>query len=59
MKNSNTFSILFWLKLANAKNGKAPPYVQKTVKVSHHQRIKVSIAIIIATPFIAWPEMIF
>ncbi|SFZ93349.1 Site-specific recombinase XerD [Flaviramulus basaltis] len=31
MKNTNTFSILFWLKLANAKNGKAPLYARITV----------------------------
>ena len=31
MKNSHTFSILFWLKLANAKNGKAPLYARITV----------------------------
>ena len=31
MKNSNTFSILFWLKQANAKNGKAPLYARITV----------------------------
>lgn len=31
MKNSNTFSVLFWLKLANAKNGKAPLYARITV----------------------------
>lgn len=31
MKTSNTFSILFWLKLANAKNGKAPLYARITV----------------------------
>ena len=31
MKNTHTFSILFWLKLANAKNGKAPIYARITV----------------------------
>ena len=31
MKNTHTFSILFWLKLANAKNGKAPLYARITV----------------------------
>ncbi len=31
MKNTNTFSVLFWLKLANAKNGKAPLYARITV----------------------------
>lgn len=31
MKNANTFSILFWLKHANAKNGKAPLYARITV----------------------------
>lgn len=31
MKNANTFSILFWLKLANAKNRKAPLYARITV----------------------------
>lgn len=31
MKTTNTFSILFWLKLANAKNGKATLYVWITV----------------------------
>ncbi len=31
MKNTNTFSILFWLKQANAKNGKAPLYARITV----------------------------
>lgn len=31
MKNTNTFSILFWLKLANAKNRKAPLYARITV----------------------------
>jgi len=31
MKNVNTFSILFWLKLANAKNSKAPLYARITV----------------------------
>jgi site-specific recombinase XerD len=31
MKNSNTFSILFWLKLANTKNRKAPLYARITI----------------------------
>jgi len=31
MKNVHTFSILFWLKLANTKNGKAPLYARITV----------------------------
>ncbi len=31
MKNAHTFSILFWLKLANTKNGKAPLYARITV----------------------------
>lgn len=31
MKTSNTFSILFWLKLSMAQNGKAPLYVRITV----------------------------
>ena len=31
MKTSHTFSILFWLKLASAKNGKAPLYARITV----------------------------
>ncbi len=31
MKTLNTFSILFWLKLASAKNGKAPLYARITV----------------------------
>ncbi len=31
MKNSNTFNILFWLKLANVKNRKAPLYARITV----------------------------
>jgi len=31
MKNTHTFSILFWLKLASAKNGKAPLYARITV----------------------------
>ena len=31
MKTSSTFSILFWLKHANAKNGKAPLYARITV----------------------------
>jgi len=31
MKTSNTFSVLFWLKHANAKNGKAPLYARITV----------------------------
>ncbi|WP_111310040.1 site-specific integrase [Confluentibacter sediminis] len=31
MTHSNTFSILFWLKLASAKNGKAPLYARITV----------------------------
>lgn len=31
MKNLNTFSVLFWLKHANAKNGKAPLYARITV----------------------------
>ncbi|WP_345004376.1 site-specific integrase [Snuella lapsa] len=31
MEISNTFSVLFWLKLASAKNGKAPLYVRITV----------------------------
>lgn len=31
MKTTNTFSILFWLKHANAKNGKAPLYARITV----------------------------
>lgn len=31
MKTSNTFSVLFWLKQANAKNGKASLYARITV----------------------------
>jgi site-specific recombinase XerD len=31
MKTLNTFSILFWLKLASAKNGEAPLYARITV----------------------------
>jgi len=31
MKNTSTFSVLFWLKQANAKNGKAPLYARITV----------------------------
>ncbi|GGG49553.1 site-specific integrase [Bizionia arctica] len=31
MKTSTTFSILFWLKLSKAKNGKAPLYARITV----------------------------
>lgn len=31
MKNTNTFSILFWLKQATAKNGQAPLYARITV----------------------------
>ncbi len=31
MKNSHSFSILFWLKLAAVKNGKAPLYARVTV----------------------------
>ena len=31
MTRSNTFSVLFWLKLANAKNRKAPLYARITV----------------------------
>jgi len=31
MKTSNTFSILFWLKLATAKNGKASLYARITI----------------------------
>ncbi|WP_317129344.1 site-specific integrase [Flavivirga rizhaonensis] len=31
MKNANTFSILFWLKLAKTKNGKAPLYARISV----------------------------
>ena len=40
MKTSNTFSILFWLKLANAKNGKAPLYVRITV---NGKRVELSL----------------
>ncbi len=31
MKTPNTFSVLFWLKLASTKNGKAPLYARITV----------------------------
>jgi integrase/recombinase XerD len=31
MKNSNTFSILFWLRLSNPKNRKAPLYARISV----------------------------
>jgi len=47
MKNAYTFSILFWLKLANAKNGKAPLYARITVngkraELSLKQKITIS-----------------
>lgn len=47
MKNAHTFSILFWLKLANAKNGKAPLYARITVngkraELSLKQKITIS-----------------
>lgn len=47
MKTSNTFSILFWLKLANAKNGKAPLYARITVngkraEISLKRKISIS-----------------
>lgn len=47
MKTLNTFSILFWLKLANAKNGKAPLYARITVngkraELSLKQKILIS-----------------
>ena len=47
MKTLNTFSILFWLKLANAKNGEAPLYARITVngkraELSLKQKIVIS-----------------
>ena len=47
MKTLNTFSILFWLKLASAKNGKAPLYARITVngkraELSLKQKILIS-----------------
>ena len=47
MKNSNTFSILFWLKLANTKNRKAPLYARITIngkraELSLKQKIAIS-----------------
>ena len=47
MKNAHTFGILFWLKLANAKNGKAPLYARITVngkraELSLKQKITIS-----------------
>ncbi len=47
MKTLNTFSILFWLKLANAKNGIAPLYARITVngkraELSLKQKILIS-----------------
>lgn len=40
MKTPHTFSILFWLKLSNAKNGKAPLYARITV---NGKRAKLSL----------------
>jgi site-specific recombinase XerD len=47
MKNSNTFSILFWLKLSNAKNSKAPLYARisvngKRAELSLKRKISIS-----------------
>ncbi len=47
MKTLNTFSILFWLKLASANNGKAPLYARITVngkraELSLKQKIVIS-----------------
>jgi site-specific recombinase XerD len=46
MKTSTTFSILFWLKLSKAKNGKAPLYARITVngkraEISLKRKIKI------------------
>lgn len=47
MKTSNTFSVLFWLKLASAKNGGAPLYARITVngkraELSLKQKLQIS-----------------
>ena len=47
MKTSITFSMLFWLKLSNAKNGKAPMYARitvngKRVEISLNRKVEVS-----------------
>ncbi|MCB0753111.1 MAG: site-specific integrase, partial [Ignavibacteriae bacterium] len=46
MKTSTTFSILFWLKLSKAKNGKAPLYARitvngKRVEISLKRKVKI------------------
>lgn len=47
MKTSNTYSVLFWLKLANAKNGKAPLYARiivngKRTELSLKRKLAIS-----------------